>query len=227
MSTLAELLARGRKLAGKKPQNAVCDWFRIENAHAERAEMRIYGVIGSDWNFDDVTAGGFTRELNSITASAIDLHLNSPGGSVFDGVAIYSALKNHSATVDVHIDGLAASAASFVAMAGDTISIEKPAKVMIHDASGLVAGNAPDMRGMADLLDELSDTIAEIYSDRAGGEISDWRDKMRAETWFSSEQAVAAGLADRINNASAPVQNLRGQIIQARHRARFKNGAAA
>lgn len=226
MSALADLLARGRKLAGN-PQNfaAMSDWYRISNTDSERAEMRIYGVIGSD--FDDMTAGAFTRELNSITAPIIDLHLNSPGGSVFDGIAIYAALKNHTATVVVHIDGLAASAASFVAMAGDTISIEKPARMMVHDARILSAGNAADHQETADFLEELSDTIAEIYTDRAGGEISQWREKMRAETWFSSEQAVAAGLADWVNNASAPVQNLRGQIIQARHRARFKNGAAA
>ncbi|MFW5899545.1 MAG: phage major capsid protein, partial [Jiangellaceae bacterium] len=132
-----------------------------------------------------------------------DLHVNSPGGLVFDGVAIYSALRNHPATVDVSIDGLAASAASFVAMAGDSIAIEKPAKMMIHDAAGLVIGNAADMLEMATLLDELSDTIADIYAERAGGTAEQWRQRMRDETWFSAQQAVEAGLADQINNDTA------------------------
>ncbi|PSL02879.1 HK97 family phage major capsid protein [Haloactinopolyspora alba] len=201
---LQQLADRGRTLVRKhQPQNnSTGDWYKITNADGDRAELYIYGVIGDEW--DDSDATSFTRALRDITAPAIDLHINSPGGLVFDGVAIYSALLNHPSTVDVHVDGIAASAASFVAMSGDTIAVEKPAKLMIHDASGLVIGNAADMLEMAELLDGMSDTIAEIYADRAGGEVSEWRDRMRAETWFSAEQAVAAGLADRIANDTTP-----------------------
>ncbi|MCI0690299.1 MAG: Clp protease ClpP, partial [Sporichthyaceae bacterium] len=159
----------------------------------------------------------------------IDLHINSPGGLVFDAVAIYSALRNHPATIDVSIDGLAASAASFVAMAGDSIAIQKPAKMMIHDAMGIVLGNAADMRIMAELLDELSDTIAQIYTDRAGGTVTAWRDAMRANggvgSWYSAQQAVAAGLADRVAGDEQPDQqqqdspeDRRSQLVRARAR---------
>jgi len=110
-----------------------------------------------------VTAADFVQALAGVTTPALDLHINSPGGSVFDGIAIHAALVNHAATVNTVVDGIAASAASFIAMAGDTRSIEKPASMMIHDASGLVLGNAGDMRQMADVLDQLSNAIAGIY----------------------------------------------------------------
>lgn len=208
----------GRRLvAERRPLARTGDWYRISNATTDRAEVMLYGAI-SDW--DGITANDFVRELRGITAKAIDLHINSPGGLVFDAVAIYSALRNHPATVDVSIDGLAASAASFIAMAGDTVAIEKPAKMMIHDAAGLVIGNAVDMRQMADLLDELSDTIAGIYADRAGGPVSKWRTAMQAETWYSSADAVKAGLADRVagEKTSTAPEDRRSQQIRARAR---------
>jgi ATP-dependent protease ClpP protease subunit len=218
VDALVEQLAKRRVDMARRPK-ASGDWYRIENADGDRAELYIYGVIGSDWDPDDVTAGSFTRDLRNIKAPNIDLHINSPGGLVFDGVAIYSALLNHPATVDVSVDGIAASAASFVAMAGDTITVEKPAKMMIHNAHGLVIGNADDMREMADLLADLDGTIATIYSDRAGGPVEKWREAMRAETWYSASEAVEAGLADRVANdkASAP-DNRRSQMIRARAR---------
>jgi ATP-dependent protease ClpP protease subunit len=221
---LLELANRAKSLV-KPPEARSGDWFRVVNANGERAELYIYGVIGDDWNPEDVTASQFVNALKEITASSIDLHINSPGGLVFDGVAIYSALKNHSATVNVSVDGIAASAASFVAMAGDSIAIEKPAKMMIHDARGLVIGNSDDMTEMASLLNELSDTIAEIYSDRAGGSVESWRAKMKAETWFSSAEAVKSGLADRVANdkASAP-ESRSSQLVRARARVRFQKG---
>lgn len=220
VSTLAELAEKGRKLAGQ-PTNLTssADWFRIANQHGDRAELQLYGAIG------DFQNGGaeFTQQLRGITASAIDLRINSPGGLVFDGVAIYSALKDHPATVDVHVDGIAASAASFIAMAGDTVEISKPGRMFIHDAHGAVVGAATDMRAMGELLESISDSIAEIYAGRAGGTTEEWRDKMRAETWFNAEQAVEARLADRIGSADARTstpENRRGQLIMARHRAR-------
>ncbi|WP_083459536.1 phage major capsid protein [Jiangella muralis] len=200
---LLKLANRGRKLV-RRPEAKGGDWFRITNADDdERAELFIYGAIGDYWGDDDVTAAAFARALRTITAPNLDLHINSPGGLVWDGIAIHAALLNHAATVDVYIDGIAASAASFVAMAGDTIVIEKPAKLMIHDASMFVAGNADDMREAAQLLDDLSDTIATVYADRAGGDVETWREAMKVETWYSSAEAVAAGLADRIANDTA------------------------
>jgi ATP-dependent protease ClpP protease subunit len=157
------------------------------------------------------------------------LHINSGGGDVFDAVAIYSGLRNHKATVNVAVDGIAASAASFIAMAGDTVGIEKPARMMIHDASGLVIGNASDMRDMAELLDDVSDTIAEIYADRAGESTDTWRGRMKSETWYSAQQAVDAKLADSIiGNKPAEATNREriSQQIRARARARMRGSAA-
>jgi ATP-dependent protease ClpP protease subunit len=221
---LQELANRGRALA-RPPQNrSGGDWWKIGNADGDRAEVFIYGYIGDDWAEEDVTAASFTKALRGITAPAIDLRVNSPGGAVFDGIAIYTALLDHPATVDVSVDGVAASAASFVSMAGDSIAMQKPAKMMIHDASGIVLGNAADMQEMADLLNELSDTIAGIYADRAGGSVATWRAAMKAETWYSAAAAVEAGLADRVANdttQSAP-EDRHSQLIRARARLLLK-----
>lgn len=218
LSRLETLAARGRQLAPSvNSQKVSGDWYRIANA-GERAEVFIYDAI-SEWG---VSANDFVRDLRAVNAKAIDLHINSPGGLVFDGIAIYSALKNHAATVTAHVDGIAASAASFIAMAGDEVVMEKPAKLMIHDAAGLVLGNAGDMREMADLLDELSDTIAEMYADRAGGSVSSWRAAMRKESWYSAAEAVAAGLADRVNNAQPAPEDRSSQLVRARARVLLK-----
>jgi ATP-dependent protease ClpP protease subunit len=214
---LHALAGRARRI-GSRPA-AGGPWFSISNETGDRAKLMIYGVIGSDWDEGDVTAAGFSRALDSITAPVIDLHLNSPGGLVFDGVAIYTALVAHASRVEAHVDGLAASAASFVAMAGDLVEIAKPAKMMIHDARGLTLGGPAEHREMADLLDELSDTIAGIYADRAGGTVAGWREAMTATTWYSAESAVKAGLADQVTG-KAPAPDNRTRMIRARHRVR-------
>lgn len=218
LSRLEALAQRGRQLAQRPAGRG--DWYRIADAaDSDRAEVFIYDAI-SEWG---VSADQFVRDLRAITSKHIDLHLNSPGGLVFDGIAIYSALRNHPATVTSYVDGIAASAASFVAMAGDERVVEKPAKMMIHDANGLVLGNAADMREMASLLDELSDTIAGIYADRSGKPVAHWREAMRAETWYGAAQAVSAGLADRVagdgkQNGKAAPEDRRSQLIRARAR---------
>jgi len=221
---LSELAMRGRALRGA-PAGAAGPWYHVRASASDRAEMFIYGVIGSDWDDGDVTAAQFVRDLKAITAPAIDLHLNSPGGLVWDGIAIYSALLNHPATVTSYVDGVAASAASFVAMAGESVVIEKPARMFIHDARAIVLGNAADMRDAAQLLDDTSATIAAIYADHAGGTVDQWRAAMQAETWYSSAQAVEAGLADRVANdkqqETAP-EDRRSQMIRARARVLLK-----
>lgn len=216
LDRLIALADQGRRVAGHTQKTSPASGYRIANADTERAEVFIYGAI-DEW---DVSAGVFVRELRDITAKNIDLHINSPGGLVFDGVAIYSALKNHDASVTSYVDGIAASAASFVAMAGDEVVMEKPAKMMIHDAQGLAIGNAADMRELADLLDQLSDTIADIYADKAGGSTETWRTAMQKTTWYSANEAVKAGLADRVanDNSKAAPEDLRSQRIRARAR---------
>lgn len=203
-----------------RPINGTPSWsLRIVNAaKGTRAKVYVYDVVGG-W---DLTADDFVQQMHALDVDDIDLHINSPGGYVFDGVAIYSALKNHRAKVTTHVDGLAASAASFIAMAGDEIVIEKPARMMIHDAQGIGLGNAADMREYADLLDETSDTIAAIYADRAGGKTTDWRAAMlannRSGTWYTAHSAVDAGLADRVGNDSPAPEDRASQLIRARAR---------
>lgn len=180
------------------------DWYRIENKIANAtAEVFIYDEIG----YFGVTAADFVNELRDIDADTIELHLNTPGGDVFDGIAIYNALVEHAAEVTVIVDSLAASAGSFIAQAGDTISMTRNATLMIHDAWGLAIGNAADMREMAELLDKLSNNIADIYAERSGGTIDQWRDLMRAETWFSADEAVEAGLADEVRGRASTGKN--------------------
>jgi ATP-dependent protease ClpP protease subunit len=200
---LAALAGHGQALASaasrSRPTAAASQWWRIANEDTDRAEVFIYGAIG-DW-YGDVNATDFVKALAGITAPAIDLRVNSTGGLVFDAVAIYTALQEHSARVDVRIDGIAASAASFIAQAGDTITIAKPARMMIHDAQGFTIGGPAEHREMLNLLDDLSDMIAEIYADRAGGTVADWREPMKATTWYSAAAAVESGLADTIAGA--------------------------
>ena len=179
----------------------VASW-RIGNAAAEAegpAEMYIYDEIdGSGWW--GISARDVIESLMQVTASSITLHLNSPGGDVFDAYAIYNALRNHPATVDVVVDGLAASAASYIMLAGDTVTMEPAASVMIHDAIGMTYGNASDHELMRDLLDKQSGIVAQIYAERAGGTADEWRTAMKAETWYTADEAVAAGLADSVRS---------------------------
>jgi len=176
------------------------DWYRIENAAApSTTDVFIFDEIG----WFGITASDFISELIAIDTDSITLHLNSPGGEVFDGIAIYSTLRQHAAKVHVIIDGLAASIASVIAMAGDTITITPHGSMMVHDGMGMAIGNAAEHREMADLLDKISDNIAAVYQGRAGGTVEEWRETMRATTWFTAEEALAAGLVDFINE-SAP-----------------------
>lgn len=178
-------------------------WFRVENAFkgeggADTTPVYIYDEIGDSW-WGGTSAADFIKMIGTIETPKIELHLNSPGGDIFDGVAIYNALNAHPAEVNVVVDALAASAASFIAQAGDTVTMTKGSMMMIHDGSGIVFGNASDMRTMADLLDKLSDNIASIYADRAGQSTEFWRNLMQEEVWYNAQEAVDAGLADTVN----------------------------
>lgn len=178
-------------------------WYRIENSTADEAEMLIYDEIGG-WfgnTADDVVA-----ELRAVTASKLRVRINSPGGSLFDGIAIANALRAHPAEVTIQVDGIAASIASVIAMAGDRIVMMPSSTLMIHDASGLCMGNAADMQQTADLLDKLSDNIADVYATKSGGTREQWRGLMQEETWYLADEAVAAGLADEVASGSTPAE---------------------
>jgi ATP-dependent protease ClpP protease subunit len=177
--------------------------LRLTNAAAEGepAALDVFGEIGWSWWGDGVETGEFAQQLAAVTADTITVRVNSPGGDVFDGIAITNLLRAHPATINVVVMGLAASAASVITMAGDSISMMPQSEMMIHDASGICMGNPADMADMVTLLNHVSDNIASAYADRAGGTAQEWRDVMRGEQWYTAQEAVDAGLADQVGNA--------------------------
>lgn len=168
---------------------------RASGAQGSRTEVLIYDEIGAY----GVSAKGFLAELGALPDdAAIDLRLNSPGGSVFDAVAIYNALKRHSGEITVWIDGIAASAASYVAMAGDSIVMPENAFLMIHDPSGLVMGTAEDMRSTAEALDKVKGSLIQGYAAKSGKSDDEVATLMAAETWLDATDALGLGFIDRI-----------------------------
>jgi ATP-dependent protease ClpP protease subunit len=168
--------------------------YSIHNAGGDEAVVRIYDEI---W-WLGVNAQDFTAELDTITAPRMLVEINSPGGDVFDGIAIYNALRLHPAEVTTRVDGLAASIASVIAQAGDKRVMVASSQMMIHNAWGMTIGNRTDHEDMAALLDQQDEIIAGIYATASGKDADHFRGLMDAETWFTPEAAVAAGLADEV-----------------------------
>ena len=184
-------------------------WYRIGEVRAETvgeqtnddqparstADVYVFERIGG-WS--GVSADDFVRDVAGLDVDHIDLHLNSPGGDAFEGVAIANVLRQHRADVTVWVDGLAASAASVIAMAGDEVVMGIGSQLMIHDAWALCVGDAADMRKAGEMLDSTSNALAATYAAKAGGTAADWRAVMAEEAWYTPEEAVTAGLADRV-----------------------------
>lgn len=195
--------------------------YRVVARGSERAEIYLYGVIGQDWFGEGVSAKQFADDLRKVKdVKTIDLRINSEGGDVFAGKAMYTLLQDHKAKIIVHVDGLAASAASFVAMAGDEINVSEGAFIMIHNAWTIAMGGADDFRRTADLLETVNGTIREVYvarTKRSDKEVKAWMD---AETWFTGKEALENGFADKM------VENLK-VAAQVRDPAKFKNTPAA
>lgn len=164
------------------------------------ATMYLYDVIDSWGGYWGVSASEFAEALSDLdsTVETIQLRINSPGGDVFEAIAIKNLLASHPAKVVAIVDGLAASAASFIAVAADEVVMGENTELMIHDAHALARGNAEAFRLWADDLDRVSDNIASIYAKRTGGTTADWRAVMIAEKWYPAEEAVSVGLADRV-----------------------------
>lgn len=179
-------------------------WFRIQNAaKTDEATVYIYEEIDSFWG---VAAQDFVRELAGIKASTIHLRINSPGGDVFDALAIHNALKRHPAEIVSHVDGLAASAASIVALAGDRVLMGAGAFMMIHNAWGIAIGDAGTLRQVADTLEKITDSLVGIYATRTGKSADEIQQLLDDETWLSAEEAIEGGFADEteeVEKASA------------------------
>lgn len=171
-----------------------------------RAVMRIYDPIDNWGEWFGLSAKEFGQALDQLpdTVDEIELHINSPGGEVHEGLAILNQLRQHRATVTAVVDGIAASAASFIAMGADRVLMAPNAELMIHNAWGLALGDTDDLRKAADDLGRINLNLARIYQGKAGGEVDDWLEAMRVETWYSDDEAVVAGLADAILRDETP-----------------------
>lgn len=180
-------------------------WFTITNKADEPAEILLYGEIGTGWDGSSgVDAKAFANELEMVPRDKdIKLRIHSPGGSVFDGLAIFNLINARRDHVTAHVDGVALSAASFIAMAAKTVVMPKTARMMIHDAQGFAIGDSESMKEMAELLDRESDNIAAMYASKTGKPASKFRALMRDTTWLNGDEAKALGLADVVTDSGA------------------------
>lgn len=190
-------------------------------------EILLYGPIGPDfWEPENaITAKSVMEQLSGMSGD-VTVRISSGGGDVYEGIDIMNALKNYEGKVTVIVESLAASAASFIAVgSADRVLMRSSSELMIHRAWTFVEGNADDARKTLSDLERQDTKLANIYADKAGGEIQDWLDAMSAETWYTAEEAVAAGLADEVlvdkSEAPAPSASL------AKRRFKFANRAAA
>ena len=181
------------------------DWFRFVLAkdNNKPAVVYVYGDIGDTMWEDGVSAQAFVDELDAIDAPELHVRINSPGGSAWDGLTIANAIMRHPAKTTTFIDGLAASAASVVAFAGDEVVVSKWGRAMLHNAHAMVMGTAADMRDVATQLDALNANMAAYYADRSTGadDAAAFARAMEKETWYSAEELLAAGLATRIDDS--------------------------
>ena len=171
--------------------------FRAEQT-GDEATLYLYDTIVSDDYFGGVSAIGFAKALAAITAPVIHLRINSPGGDVFAARAMEQAIREHGSKVIAHIDGYAASAASYVALAADEVVIAAGGFYMIHKAWTMAWGNADDLLSTAALLEKIDDALIATYAKETGQSVDQITEWLKAETWFNAEEAVANGFADRV-----------------------------
>ncbi|MBG2808005.1 Clp protease ClpP [Proteus mirabilis] len=196
------------KMSGPVNQKS---WFRMQAKEDQTADVYIYDEIGG-WG---ISARRFTEDLISLgNLSHINLHIHSPGGEVFDGIAIYNQLKNHSATITVYIDGLAASMASVIAMVGDTVIMPKNAMMMIHKPWGVSWGDANDMREYADLLDKLENVLIPAYVAKTGKTTEEITAMLEQETWLDGDECVEHGFADKVIEPVKAMASLTSKRIE-------------
>jgi ATP-dependent protease ClpP protease subunit len=185
-------------------------------ADDKTAEILIFADIGVSFFGDSVDAKTFAEDLNKLPDSieTINLRINSPGGSVFDGMAIYNSLLKHSARVEVSIDGMAFSIASVIAMAGDTISIAEGAMMMIHNPMSCVCGGSGEMRKVADMMDKAKEGLVKAYTRHVTDSEKAISALMDAETWFTAEEAVEAGFATEVFEAVKIAAHYKGDGVK-------------
>lgn len=190
-------------------------WQFQAAAAGDSADLLLYGPISSEsWWGDEVTPKQFAEDLKALgDIKTLNLFINSDGGDVFAGQAILSMLKRHTAQKVVYIDGLAASIASVIAMAGDRIIMPKNAMMMIHKPWTVAVGNADDFRRMADDLDKIGESIVAAYAERTGLKNEEILQIMAEETWFTAEEAVEWGFATEIEEAKKVAASVQDKIL--------------
>ena len=169
-------------------------WYNFKQTDTDPAVLSIFDDIGAF----GVSAKSFLNDLASAQGDSVRVEINSPGGDVFAGLAIYNGLRNSGKKVNVRVLGLAASAASLVAMAGDTIEMPENSFMMVHNPWGFAMGGASDMRDTADMLDKLGTSLASTYAKRTGKSAEEITALLDAETWMSAAEAVDAGFATAV-----------------------------
>ena len=201
--------------------------IRAKAAEMRAAEVWIYGDIGESWDGESVAAREFVKDLAALDVDTITARINSYGGSVTDGLAIYNALRRHKASVTVEIDGAAFSIASLIAMAGDDVRMAENALLMIHAPWGLAMGNSVDMRDMADTLDKYATAMSSAYVAQTGKPPADIMALLQdgKDHWFTAAEALAAGYVSSISDALAIAASLGTQFDLSRY-SRFKTTAA-
>jgi ATP-dependent protease ClpP protease subunit len=196
--------------ARRAPQEAEPEpkaWYKIDpivakgTGKAKKKTATVY-IFDEIWAYGS-SARQFAEQVAGLDVAQIDLHINSPGGEYPEGVAIMNMLREHKAHVTATVDGLAASAATIVAMGADEIVAAQGSQMMVHEASGLVYGPMTDMLKMAQVLEKTNAAMASVYAGRAGGTADQWREAMSLETWYNAQEAVDAGLADRLDPKAA------------------------
>ncbi|WP_417168744.1 head maturation protease, ClpP-related [Terrihalobacillus insolitus] len=186
------------------------------------ADIFIYGDI-ERYKFieEDTTATSFKEDLDSLgDVATINLYINSPGGSVFEGIAIHNMLKRHKAKVNVYVDALAASIASVIAMAGDAIFMPKNSMLMIHNAWTIALGNAAELRKKADDLDRISNSSKQSYLQKSGDKLTEEKlqEMLDAETWLSADDAFSYGLCDEVLEENQMAASISEELF-----AKYKN----
>lgn len=172
--------------------------FKVNN-EGDRATVYIYGTIGKDWNEDDENrAKQFSQTLAELSPKPLDIRIDSTGGDVYEGFAIASAIQRYEGDTHAYVDGIAASAASYIALMADRVTMNDYAMIMIHNAWTIAIGNRNELRELADRLEYIDGSIARIIEARSALTLDEVTAAMDAETWYSGEDALEAGMADEV-----------------------------
>lgn len=210
----AKAFQRPQSFQWDAPSEVLAKWTEAPRAAASEEDnvISVLDVIGEDWwSGNGVTAKRVSAALRSIGQKDVKVRINSPGGDMFEGIAIYNLLRGHQAKVTVEVIGWAASAASIIAMAGDEIRMGLGSFMMVHNAWGVVVGNRHDMRDAADLFDSFDAALADIYEARTGAKRADIEELLDAETFMSASEAVAQGFADIVDKDLVASSETSGQ----------------